>query len=449
MKPSIRSYVVAIAGIIVVMLLALRSELNSAEASHSNAGAPPPGTKITYANWEQYKEFMPPAMQALFAGKYFWKMPADVEMEVGPTLPIPLPPAYLADTEKNAGRVTLQKLPGAGYIPAGYTTGLPFPNPLSQSALAPYAIFYNLYYHYNPRVQQSVFCDYSGDSYGNFTSTSQIETVYSQLAHLSEPNMPATVPTSGGYYFAKFIQQIAPEQGKYTTSLDLTYQDITKLDDIYTYLPTSRRPIRSSDAARCAPLQNTDFTWEDAALGPPGLPQQFEIKYLGEQRILALVHAEPVALKQCGTATQLPSDYYYPAAKGILPWAKPSLGKWELRDTYVIDMSRLPAYSQGYCYSRRVIYVDKETFFPLAIELYDRQGVLSRFITQFWTPQAIPGGGSALGTNGPQAGWSINFTDRHVTIAVTQSSCYDTNCDSQFLDASQYASPEGLMKIIQ
>ena len=131
MKPSIRSYAVAIAGIIVVMLLALRSELNSAEASHSNAGAPPPGTKITYANWEQYKEFMPPAMQALFAGEYFWKMPADVQMEVGPTLPIPLPPAYLADTEKNAGQVTLQKLPGAGYIPAGYTTGLPFPTRLA------------------------------------------------------------------------------------------------------------------------------------------------------------------------------------------------------------------------------------------------------------------------------------------------------------------------------
>src|SRR5208283_957659 len=129
----------------------------------------------------------------------------------------------------------------------------------------------------------------------------------------SEPKMASTLPTAGGYYFAKFIEQIAPEQGKYTTSLDLTYQDITKLDDIYTYLPTSRRPIRSSDAARCAPLQNSDFTWEDAALGPPGFPQQFAIKYLGEKQILALVHGEPAALKQCGTSAQLPSDYYYPA----------------------------------------------------------------------------------------------------------------------------------------
>ena len=449
MRPASRSHAVAIGGFIVVLLLTLHGDVHPADAAHPDTALPQPGTEITYANWQQFRQVMPPGMQALFTGGYFWKMPADIQIDVGPTVPMPLPPVYLADTEKNASRVTLKKLPNAGYIPMGYTAGIPFPNPLSQSALAPYAIFYDLYYHYNPRVQRSIFCSYTGDSYGNFTASGQEEVVYSQLTHLSDPTMPTTVPTSGDFYFAKFIQQIAPEQGKYTTSLDLTYEDITKLDEIYSYLPTSRRPIRSSDAARCAPLQNTDFTWEDAALGPPGFPQEFEIKYLGEKRILALVHAEPVGLKQCGAAAQLPSDYYYPAAKGILPWVRPSLGKWELRHVYVIDMSRLPAYSQGYCYSRRVLYVDKETFFPLAIELYDQKGALSKFITQFWTPQAIPDNGSALGTNGPQSGWSINFADKHVTIALTESSCYNTNCDPQFLDASQYASPEGLMKIIQ
>jgi len=436
-------------GFIVVLLFTLRSEGRAADAAHSEAAAPQPGTMITYANWQQYKQFMPPAMQALFAGQHFWKMPDDVQMEVGPTISMPLPPTYLAATEKNASRVTLKKLPDAGYIPEGYVAGIPFPNPLSQSALAPYAIFYDLYYHYNPRLQRSIFCSYTGDSYGNFTASGQEDVVYSQLTHLSDPTMPATVPTSGDFFFAKFIQQIAPEQAKYTTSLDLTYEDITKLDDIYYYLPSSRRPIRSSDAARCAPLQNSDFTWEDAALGPPGFPQRFQIKYLGEQRILAMVHAEAAALKQCGAATQLPSDYYYSAAKGIIPLGKPSLGKWELRDVYVIDMSRLPAFSSGYCYSRRVLYIDKQTFLPLAIELYDPQGSLFKFITQLWTPMAIPSGGSVLGTNGPQAGYSINFLDKHVSIALTQTSCYNTSCQPRYLDASEYASPEGLMKINQ
>ena len=67
MRPSSRSRAVAICGFLVVALLTLRGEVNSADAAHSDAAVPPPGTKITYANWQQYKQFMPPAMQALFA----------------------------------------------------------------------------------------------------------------------------------------------------------------------------------------------------------------------------------------------------------------------------------------------------------------------------------------------------------------------------------------------
>jgi hypothetical protein len=72
----------------------------------------------------------------------------------------------------------------------------------------------------------------------------------------------------------------------------------------------------------------------------------------------------------------LPSDYFYPGDKGVVPWPRPALGKWEMRDGYVIEMSRLPAYASGYCYGRRVIYVDKETLYPLTIDLYDLAGGL-------------------------------------------------------------------------
>jgi hypothetical protein len=54
-----------------------------------------------------------------------------------------------------------------------------------------------------------------------------------------------------------------------------------------------------------------------------------------------------------------------------------------------------------------------------------------------------------LGTNGPQVDFSVNFLDKHITIDLTQTSCYNTNCQPQYLDARQYASPEGLMKINQ
>src|SRR5579864_2821228 len=60
----------------------------------------PPGTTINLQNWQQYRQFMPDGMAALFEGKYAWKMPPDVALEVGPTIIHPLPRNYLAATEK-------------------------------------------------------------------------------------------------------------------------------------------------------------------------------------------------------------------------------------------------------------------------------------------------------------------------------------------------------------
>jgi len=90
----------------------------------------PIGTKITQVNWQQYQQFMTEGMKAVFAGTYFWHMPKNVEIEVGPTKPIPAPKPYLQDTEKYSSQVTLEPLPDGGYVPKGYVAGFPFSNPL-------------------------------------------------------------------------------------------------------------------------------------------------------------------------------------------------------------------------------------------------------------------------------------------------------------------------------
>ena len=51
-------------------------------ADHAVSGSIAPGTQITIQNWRQYTQFMPEGMRDLFEGKYFWKMPADVELEI-------------------------------------------------------------------------------------------------------------------------------------------------------------------------------------------------------------------------------------------------------------------------------------------------------------------------------------------------------------------------------
>lgn len=419
------------------------------DTASAAANSIPAGTSIDYRNWQRYARFMPTGVRALFAGDHFWRMPADVRIEVGPTVAIPLPQRYLADTAKYAGRVKLTRFPEGGYAPTGYFAGMPFPQPQSDPTLAPYELFYDAFYHYAPRLQQMTSCNYIGDSYGNFTQSERADSIYSQLTYLSDAGFPQTVPDSNGYYLVKYYEQLAPEQGKYTTSLDISYADVTRLDDIYTYLPSTRRPLRLSEAARCAPMPGNDFTWEDSNYGPPALPQDFKVSYAGTQRILFLVHLNGEVFKSCGGRTLPSADFFYPGGKGVVPWPRPALGKWELRDVYVIEMGRLPAYASGYCYSKRVLYVDKETLFPLAFDLYDPAGELYRSWIEFQSPMRVPDTGAALGVNGANELLVVNFKDKHVTVSTAEHPCYNGDCNSKYLDISRYASPEGLSKIAQ
>ena len=115
-----------------------------------NADSIPPGTIITMQNWQNYRRFMPDGMVALFEGKYFWKMPPDVQMEVSPTIIVPLPKNYLAATEKYASQVKVIELPDGGLTLQGYRGGIAFPNP--QEPHRGWKVLMNLWYRYSPRL---------------------------------------------------------------------------------------------------------------------------------------------------------------------------------------------------------------------------------------------------------------------------------------------------------
>ncbi len=424
-------------------------QAGTAESNPALADTVPEGAVINAANWQRYARFMPAGMQAIFAGDHFWRMPSDVRIEIGPTVPIALPRKFLDDTASYAKQVKLTQVPEGGYVPVGYVAGIPFPQPDQDPVEAPYEIFYDAYFHYTPRLQRQLSCNYVSDSYGNFTQAGTADSVYSQLMHLSDAGFPQTLPHSNGYLLVKYYQQISPEQGKYTTSLDMSYADVTRIDELYMYLPSTRRPLRMSEASRCSPLPGNDYTWEESNNGPPSLPQEYKITYAGTRRIMVLAHANPKVFESCGNASSLPAAYFSPAEKGVMPWPLPALGKWEMREMYVIEMSRLPAYASGYCYGRRVIYVDKETLFPMAIDLYDPAGSLYKSWLALLAPMSVPGTGTALGVNGATELLITNFRDKHMTVATAEGPCFNTNCNAQYLDVSRYASPEGLTKIAQ
>src|SRR5215472_15430777 len=65
----------------------LYGTLASADSKDSIA----PGTRITLQNWRQYQQFLPIGMRLILEGKSVFRYPADFEMDVGPTTPLPLP----------------------------------------------------------------------------------------------------------------------------------------------------------------------------------------------------------------------------------------------------------------------------------------------------------------------------------------------------------------------
>jgi hypothetical protein len=412
-----------------------------------------PGTTITPQNWQLYRQFMSDGLVSLFEGKHFWRMPKTLRIEVGPTRSIPLPKRYLDDTRRYSSEVRLVKAATGGYVPVGYVAGLPFPDPLAgDPALTGQRIFWDSYYRYQPRVQGAPNFTYTLDTTGNMTQASEVKNVLSRLAFLSDRDFPTTVDGAGGYYFVRYEEQLAPEQGKYSAVLDLILADPTKLDELYEYVPTLRRSLRLSQAARCAPVFGSDYLIDDENDGPPGLPQLYQIDYLGDKKILALEHANRAGLDGSGGPIQLNPEYYYPGSLGIVPFPRPAMGRWELRDVYVISLRRLPAFAKGYCYSRRVMYVDKENYFGAGeLDLYDPQGVLFKSQMVFLNPAAIPNSDDVTELlSGANTELLVDFINKHVTVSPGLHPCVNFDCAKDgYLDVHRYASPEGLMAIVQ
>jgi Protein of unknown function (DUF1329) len=218
----------AVIGLIAVLILVVGPMSAVAQISTSNAQAMasgeeptiPPGTTVNMQNWQQYRQFMPDGMEALFEGKYAWKMPPDVALEVGPTVIHPLPRNYMAATEKYAGQVQLEELPDGRLTLRNYRGGAPFPNP--QDPHKGWKILANLWYRYAPHL--SVVTYANGCLVDHYASINceHAQIVARQLAFNTDPSIPATIPGSEGKFFTWWIMVLEPEQSRYTANLNIS-----------------------------------------------------------------------------------------------------------------------------------------------------------------------------------------------------------------------------------
>lgn len=435
--------------ICLIILLIVLGSFCSARAADSEAAhgaqAPvrgiPPGTRITMQNWRQYQKFMPHGMVVLFQGTRFWKMPADVEMDVGPTVIHPLPKNYRQATQKYASGVKLVALPDGGFTVSGYRGGIPFPKPSAPHK--GWKILANFWFRYMPHLvvntpnNPGFMCTL--DSYGNVNCVKGLW-VYRQLSYNTDPGVPAVIPGGEGKFFTTWFMIEEPEEEKYTATLTIGYTNLTKPQEIYRFLPALRRAQPVSAAARCA-SSGVDTTPDDGRFGFDGNIPDFEAKLIGEKRILAQMDV--------GTAgANFPADYDMP-----LGWSKPSWGKWELRDVYVLDVRKLPSKAAGYCYGKRIMYIDKQFYGALWEDLYDSKMRLWKVALLQPIVINVPKVG-LQNSSGAQYSHYWDLENKHATFSgPNDGHGYDIlingKVPKQYRDIRRYTTPGGLDEVMR
>jgi hypothetical protein len=400
-----------------------------------------PGTVITLANWQQYKRFMPFGLQVLYSGKYFWHVGSgpDYTLTVGPARPILLTRQFVRDTEKYGHQTRLVKVGTGGFDVQGYVAGLPFPNP-TEPQLGEKILYNARYLHYTQTSELS-FSSFIIDRFLNVAGGSG-EGVSWRLSHISAPGQSINPPYGRGYLTAIRNTITIPEEVKYLTSLSLEPDNLNVPQEFWEFLPALRRPFRLSSAARCAPIFGSDFVNDDQNDGLFFLPANFKVTFLGEHKILNLLHASTD-----------PAVRFNPASViigGSVPgWPKPVLGNWELRDVYVLDITPLPVMGR-YCYGHKVIYVDKEGWFASPLEIYDADSRLWKYVFGSATsvedrngdgrPDVIPISNHFV---------FLDFQNIHATMSITGPYKNDNDAPAEVKDPAVAAFPGSLMNIMK
>jgi Protein of unknown function (DUF1329) len=397
-----------------------------------------PGTVITMQNWQQYKQFMPDGMVWLFGGQYFWKMPSDVRMEVGPTIIHPLPKTYMEATERYSAQVKVVENPDGGLNVAGYQGGIPFPTPAEPHK--GWKILANLWFRYVPHISVDPYgagCEL--DSFGSI-NCQDVVIVYRQLSYNTDPGVPATIPGGEGKFFTQYLEFVTPEQLKYTANLRISWTDLSHLEDAYLFVPARRNYQRLATAARCSTQGGSDSTPDDGRGGYDVNMTQVKVDFLGEKKILTLQDIT----RPAGT---FPQNFDMP-----LGWPTPSWGKWQVRDAYVLSVSKLPAYASGYCYARRVMYVDKNFYGVLWDDLYDNKDQPWKILGVFRPVAQATGIGPVSETlNYVQGIWDLQH--EHATFftdpVAGQPFYLNEQAPANYLDLSRYTRQTGLTMIMR
>jgi len=403
-----------------------------------------PGTQITLLNWQQYRKFMPMGFVAAYSQRYGFRIGSDPKytINVAATSSVPMFRQLRENSEKYAGQTRLRRSASGGYTIEGYVAGVPFPKP--SGPLLPYQVLYNVWTNYFPSISYFDGSYLAIDRYRN-SFYEQIDVDQWRLGHSSDEGFPTNPPYGRGLIQASRILINSPEQERYTAQLALMPDDPEKLQEIYIFVPALRRSVRMSSAARCVPLLGSDFNQDDANDGMFFQPPNFKVNLLGTKKVLAIMHGD---LKHW-YGGDLPGGERLFDREGVPGWPSPTVGKWEVRDVYILDLIPLPVIN-GYCYAHKVIFVDTETFVQLYLDDYDAAGRLAKAQLMWHTPIRVNDHESYV-IRGHDPETMIDWQNIHATTSLLNSAPQVNKLNHREVSNQPevYALPGGLANIMK
>lgn len=344
-----------------------------------------PGMKIDKNNFQAAQEVLPPEiLKYLQAG--------DFAITVQETTDMPLREAYIRATLDSYGKTEL----GDGEV-KGYVAGLSFPLVDSQDPQAGLKVAWN--HRYRDWGETSQFWPTSEmrNSSGAVERTTSFYAVSMHGMHQPEPSKNHPEWEKEGILIKRYMRMLAPSDMEGIQVLSYLYDKDTVANDQWVYDPKTRR-TRKAVYNPYEASEGGELLMEDRG-GFGGYIHDYEWKYLGEKVVLApgpIKAAEPTL---GGRGRWYPVD------------------PWELRKAVVVEAKPKESHP---VYSRRVLYIDLQTYVTLYALAYDREGNHKRtFFLVHLHPEFDPWGNETWRIPRIAAQLSIDYQRERASIFQT------------------------------
>ena len=318
-----------------------------------------PGDMITPENAAKVRDLVSPGV--------YYKVVNGMAMKIGAPERIDWPPPYKEATEKYSAQVRLSE---DGRSVIGYVAGVPFPLvDLNDPQVATKIAWNNVFRPLFTDDYDLRFYDCDTAYAGRHAQTSQVD--YFQIGHYAGYSLVGRVEvepmpidpdfkTSGRYWLFALYPTLAPQQLRGDGLIRFRYADPKRGDDSWSWTSGTRR-IRRINEGSLSIVSGPYGQWEpDHYSGFNAKVEEYDWKFLGEKKMLGVVHAEHSPEVRC------PTDNGTSACPE----------RWELRPMYVVEATPRAAVASQALHSKTIIYSDSEVMYPSYIDTYDRRGQL-------------------------------------------------------------------------